>query len=532
TSLDVTDCASDARDATIVAIESPDCPGFLFELTNALTLCGFCIRGADIRVSDRTARDTFGLTEFGRRAPLEPERIRELHTVAVLIQQFTQWVQSSADPATALVRFRQLLRALIRAPDQAEAAIILQNPEVLRKVARVLGLSRHLWEDALRHQGLLIPWLADPDVLAEPVSGAQLCADLTANEWGDLNDFRSAILHLNQAKDRHLFRIELRHVLGHTNAFGEFSREVTQLAEAVLLSAAELGWEEFEKDSPAPACAWTLAGLGKLGGIEMGYASDIELLLIYDAVDQGSARWFERLLRRVKSIVQTRYDGIFDIDLRMRPWGQAGSAAVPLQQFREYYSAEGNAWPFERQAMIKLRPFGPDRKFGERVTALRDRAIYDGRKPDLLAMQGLREEQVRQHVRPSTIHAKLSEGCLVDLEYAVQGLQLRFGHKYPELRSSNTADAILVAGKLELITAEQLQTTLAAHQYLRQLIDCLRMVRGNARDLVVPERGSPQGHQLTRRLKLMYGDEMNLTRLAVHQDTVQRLIRAANAHCS
>lgn len=549
TELSITDRPGDDGGGTVVRIQADDSPGFLFELSNALNLCGFRIRRARIQLTTGVVDDELFITDGEERVPLTAARLEEVHTAATLIQQFSLWLPLNADPGRLLVRFRRLLQTLLGDPETRPSTAALRSHEVLGRVARVLSLSRHLWEDALQHQADLIPMLSDPQSLQNPVS----LADLKLEAWTAADQSSqdvSAREPLNRFKNRHLFRIELRHVLGHCREFGAFSREITELAEVTLEAAAMLAARELLDGDTAgtfmPPCSWTLAGLGKFGGIEMGYASDIELLLVYDdgshgngtgasgPPDASTGAWFERLLLRVTEIVSARRDGIFEIDLRMRPWGQAGSVAVALSQFESYYSAGGSAWPYERQALVKLRSFGPDVAFGRRLLEARDRIVYDDRPFDFAAMSGLREQQVRQHVQPGTTHAKLSEGCLVDIEYSVQALQLTWGRRHESLRTENTLQALQAADSVGLLPEKLFQASRAAYVYFRQLIDCLRMVRGNAKDLLIPAEGSADREQLVWRLNQIYGDgseAVSLGHLEDHRQVVRELMEHVRLVC-
>ncbi|MFM7924132.1 MAG: hypothetical protein ACKPJJ_28265, partial [Planctomycetaceae bacterium] len=105
-----------------------------------------------------------------------------------------------------------------------------------------------------------------------------------------------------------------------------------------------------------------IAGLGKFGGVEMGFASDLELMLVYAAEGRTAgpspltnAQFFERLVRLVEHGIRAPQDGIFHVDLRIRPYGQAGPAAVRLGDLQAYYESGGPAWPYERQALVRLR---------------------------------------------------------------------------------------------------------------------------------------------------------------------------------
>ncbi len=105
--------------------------------------------------------------------------------------------------------------------------------------------------------------------------------------------------------------------------------------------------------------------------------------------------------------LKSRREGVFEIDLRLRPHGRAGSLAVSLAAFREYFAPHGAAWPFERQALVKLRPVWGDASFGEEVVRSRDELIYSGEAFDTVAMRGMRERQLRQTGRAGRFNAKL-----------------------------------------------------------------------------------------------------------------------------
>jgi glutamate-ammonia-ligase adenylyltransferase len=149
-----------------------------------------------------------------------------------------------------------------------------------------------------------------------------------------------------------------------------------------------------------------VAGLGKFGGIELGFASDIELLLVYESAGQttgaqsiSNAEFFERMVRAVAAGIRAPQDGIFHVDLRMRPYGQAGPAAVRFPDFVEYYRLGGPAWPYERQSLVRLRAIAGDAGFGYTVCSAAREAIYLPQRFDFAAMQAMRERQIRQLVR-------------------------------------------------------------------------------------------------------------------------------------
>ncbi|MBL8814142.1 MAG: glutamine synthetase adenylyltransferase [Planctomycetaceae bacterium] len=529
---------------TKVDITGSDSWGFLYELASALSLSRFRVLRAIIRGDDQRVSDVLYVRERNGRPIDSEERRQELKLAATLIKQFTHWLPSASDPHLALVRFRELVSRLQPATAWARNMQSLQRPGVLHAVARVLGISQYLWETFLRsrHQELF-PLLVNADELA-----LRDCRDSLRLELDQLVDGATgaaAWTALNEFKDRHLFRIDMRHVLGHCRPFGAFSEELTELAELVVSKSLELAWLQeqqqwgipLESDGRTPA-RWMVGALGKFGGVEMGFASDLELILVYS--DSGrtngptsvsTSEFFDRMMNAVATGIVAPQDGIFHVDLRMRPYGQAGAAAVRLDDFRNYYRADGPAWPYERQALVRLRPVAGDREFGDRVLSAAADCTYMSGSFDFVSMRAMRERQVRQLVRGGSINAKLSDGGLVDFEYAIQALQISFGRQYPTLRHSNTLRVLQEATRLKLISEKQCHELERTYVFLRELIDCLRMARGNAKDLTLPAAGTRDWEQLSRRMQSIHDSEIPLESLESQMHQVREFSRQIEEMC-
>ena len=196
---------------------------------------------------------------------------------------------------------------------------------------------------------------------------------------------------------------------------------------------------------------------------------------------------------------------------------------MSLESFRRYFAPGGPAWSYERQALVKLRPIAGDAALGREITALCESYVFSGAPFDVAAMRAMRERQLRHLVTPGTINAKYSQGGLVDLEYIVQGLQITHGAADPALRVTNTAEAIARLAAAGVISAENDARLGEALLFLHQLINALRMVRGNNRDLTVPPAESEEFAFLARRLG--YGSDPARLGVAISEHTtwVQRL---------
>jgi glutamate-ammonia-ligase adenylyltransferase len=184
----------------------------------------------------------------------------------------------------------------------------------------------------------------------------------------------------------------------------------------------------------------------------------------------------------------------------LRPYGNAGALATSYTGFRQYYREDGPAQQFERMALVKLRPVAGDPVLGKHVEQARDGYVYSGRPLDIADIRHLRHRQATELVAAGAVNAKYSAGGLVDVEYFVQARQIEAGHTQPSVRTTNTMDAIDRLREAGVFSATQATHLRECYSFLRRLIDALRVVRGNAKDLTIPLSDSREFAYLTRRL--------------------------------
>ncbi len=528
---------------TVLRIDAPDTVGFLYEFTNALAFTRTNIARMVVRSVGSRVQDVLYVTDADGHKVLTPEKQRELRAAIVLIKHFTHLLPNSPNPEAALLHFREFLVQLFQRPNWPDEITSLERSDVLKALARVLGVSDFLWDDFLRMQyANLFPVVRDMDSLATAKPRTDLDAELTlaletCSVGGlDYPNWRAA---LNAFKDRELFRIDMRHILGLTSEFWDFAAELTDLAETVIGSALEHCQAELNEKYGQPLladgtpCGLSVLALGKCGGRELGFASDIELMFVYAGKGKttgpevtDSDDFYEKLVRAVVSAIQARQEGIFQIDLQLRPYGKAGSMAVSLEAFRRYYAPEGPAWAYERQALVKLRPITGDAWLGGELCRLRDEYAYQRSGPfDVTAMRAMRERQVRHLVTGGTFNAKYSPGGLVDVEYLIQGLQINHGAVNPVLRVTNIREAMSLLNAAGILSEADYTSLRKAHTFLRWLIDSLRVVRGNSKDITVPRYGSEEFAFLARRLR--YENDLEGLRddLLRYQTEVQEINR-------
>ncbi|MEA1996954.1 MAG: hypothetical protein U9N45_04920, partial [Gemmatimonadota bacterium] len=162
---------------------------------------------------------------------------------------------------------------------------------------------------------------------------------------------------------------------------------------------------------------------------------------------------------------------------------------------------------------------------GQRVLDHRDRFVYSGKPLNMEELARLHNRQIKEFVKAGTWNAKFSSGGLVDIEYHVQHLQIRYGPRDPSVRCTGTRTALKALKHGGYITAGEFESLIQAHEFLRRLINALRILRGNARDLVIPRRNSEEFYFLARRMGYTTGGESKLEEdLVFHRSKVAGLV--------
>jgi glutamate-ammonia-ligase adenylyltransferase len=528
---------------TRMRIVSEDTPFFLYSLATALALHDISIEHVQIRTVFNRVEDELEFVDATGRVITDPKTIDQIKLSALFTKQFTYFLPNAPDPYSALVRFETMVQDLLALSAQERWEDLLRDPKILQDLARLLGASNFLWEDFLRLEyENIVPMLKlDSGAFSTPSDEVRRRLDAALDGAGDPEDKRRV---LNEFKDREAYLIDLDHILDSSIDFLRLSNKLTRLAEAVIDAAVRLVWDEMVARHGEPTtiagipASYAVLGLGKLGGAALGYASDIELLFVFG--DNGNtagpavitnAEFYEQLFRDATKLVAAKREGIFHVDLRLRPYGNSGPIACSLENFCRYYGHDGPAHAYERLALVRMRAIGGDEELGRRITRLRDEMVYAGDSIDLPALRELRERQLAEKTKPGTLNAKFSPGALVDLEYGVQILQVIHGKNVEKLRTPRIHEALEGLTHAGVMSIEEAERLVEAYHFLRKLINGLRMLRGNAQDLFLPPLDSVEYTHLARRVRYVATEQQNAAeKLHVDFETHTAAVRAFVEH--
>jgi len=350
-----------------------------------------------------------------------------------LLPVILDWLSTAPDPDLGLLQLRKLAEGPTRAA--ALATTFRDMPGAAERVCRVLGSSR-LVGDALLRQPEVVELLGDDDWLVrERGSGELMSAALETLKWRDDDDARRA--GLRRFKRREFLRIGARDLLG-LAPVGVTARELSDLADASVEAALR---------SLAPALPFTVIGMGRLGGRELSFASDVDVLFVYDGTTSSNFEVAERTATALlREIGATTAEGqTFDIDARLRPEGKQGPLARSLDGYAHYYENWGQVW--ERQSLLRARVIAGNWALGARFLELIEGIVYRAPFPeaDAREIRRVKARVERERIPPGEdpeFHLKLGPGALTDVEFTVQLLQLQHGMEHPEIRTASTAEAL------------------------------------------------------------------------------------------
>jgi glutamate-ammonia-ligase adenylyltransferase len=425
--------------------------------------------------------------------------------------------------------FRQLCGSLLRvASEQPDPDLAINNLEqfvvstpareslfrlwldheaLLRVVLSLFGNSVFLSKRLIQQPDLL-DTLLNPASLTRAKTKAELRQDLQALV-GQASRYDERLDIVRRFKRAEEFRIGLQEIAGEADILITMGN-LSNLADIYLEAMLRIVWQEWARPIGLPESpeghGFLIMALGKLGGMELDFASDLDLLFVNEdpagtaVVPQQFAynKIAEKLMQAIGGM--SRYGTVFRVDLGLRPEGNKGPLVQSASGLRDYYQHRGQLW--ERQALLRARPVAGDAGLAQRVMQVIDAFVYEAPiRPDIVdnitAMrQRMQHERAREGQERWDI--KVGYGGLVDIEFLVQGYQLLYGVRLPALRVTSTWDALEALTREGIVPAQAAQSLRYAYSFLRRVESALRIVDDRSIN-AIPDNQADQ-RRLARRL--------------------------------
>ncbi|NJD05928.1 MAG: bifunctional [glutamate--ammonia ligase]-adenylyl-L-tyrosine phosphorylase/[glutamate--ammonia-ligase] adenylyltransferase [Methylococcaceae bacterium] len=379
---------------------------------------------------------------------LTPRGAQELNR---LLPPLLTEVLGLANPAVTLERVIRLLEAVTTRT--VYLTLLAENATVRSQLVRLADASSWIAQYIASHP-LLLDELIDPRQLQTPLSLDQLNAQLARRMASvEDDDGEQLMTALRQFKQANVLRIAAADLMGIIPIM-VVSDYLTWLAESLVTEVLAHAWhatvarhgvpDGIERDGPH---GFAVIAYGKMGGLELSYASDLDLVFLYggvadDAMTDGpqplsATQFFGRIAKRMINVITTRLlsGALYELDLRLRPSGNSGLLVSSLDAYRRYQME--SAWTWEQQALVRARFVAGDPAIGERFGAIRREAL--GRERELAALR-TDVAEMRQKMRdnlackdPGRFDLKQGEGGIADIEFIVQFGTLACSHRHPQL---------------------------------------------------------------------------------------------------
>jgi glutamate-ammonia-ligase adenylyltransferase len=465
----------------------------------------------------------------------ETERQREL--LAELTPRLLRQLAAAADPDMALNNLERLATA---AMDRGVLfGVLKDHPDAMTVVVTLAATSQFLADTLIRSPQIL-PWLLDPRVMRPRLPEA-MHEEIAAA----VRPFRSEEARANalrRVKRRELCRIGLRDILGDAD-LANTTQELSTLADACLAQAWAIARPGLVERYGVPRhgeartpTAFAIIALGKLGGEELNYSSDVDVCFVYEAEGETDGPavvpnrvFFARVAERLLALLTTMTEegAVYRVDLRLRPEGTGGPLALPLDAYRQYHETRGALW--ERQALIKGRAAAGDERLGRAFLDLARRIAY---RPgvereavgEIQAVKARIDRMLRARGRQER-HVKLGVGGIREIEFHIQALQLLYGAQDPWLQERNSLRALHRLAERGYLSWEESGVLARAYGFLRTIEHRLQILHA-LQTHTLPHDPAELG-KLARRLG--YGGDLDgaARRFLADYDATRRRVRAA-----
>ena len=378
------------------------------------------------------------------------------------------------DPDVTLERLLGLFESISRR--EAYLALLHEYPHALDRVADLMSASPWVAQYITQHPILLDELLDARTLLAKPdwpALQATLRASLTTAD-GDIERQMDMLRHFKNTQTLHCVAQDLAGTL----PLETLSDHLSDLASIILEEVLQLSWrglKQRHRDNPL----FAVVGYGKLGGKELGYASDLDIVFVYDDPAPEAAENYARLAQRINNwLTSVTAAGIlYETDLRLRPDGVSGLLVTPLDTMRRYQLEQ--AWLWEHQALTRARAVAGDAAIGRAFEQLRIEVLCAPREEAALrdGILEMRRKMLEAHPNKSTLFdLKHDHGGIIDVEFMVQYLVLGHARDHHELTANSGNLALLkTAAGLGLIGAAQAEETRTAYRQFRALQHQLRL---------------------------------------------------------
>lgn len=418
------------------------------------------------------AQSWANLCDFKNEPAIRRLSNKGLGVINRLMPQVIATLQTVANPDETLKRLLTLFKSV--AGRNVYLALLAENPHALSQLLKLSSASPWIGEYLARYP-ILFDELLDTRSLFEPLKKEDLEREIEhLVSRIDSEDLETLMIALRQFKQANVLRIAAADIMG-VIPLMVVSDYLTYLAESIVEFVVKHEWKMLtEKHGYPPQCDdektnFAVIGFGKLGGLELGYGSDLDMVFIYDCADGNAmtngekslscSQFYGRLAQKIRHILETKLlaGELYEVDLRLRPHGDSGVLVTHINTYEPYYHE--HAWTWELQALVRARFIAGDKNLGQTFSQMRQRVLSLPRDVEKLKTEVHEmREKMRENLDTKSAEKfdlKQSAGGIVDIEFMVQ-----FGILANAVKS---ADLTIYTDNIRLLESLQKQNVISEH---------------------------------------------------------------------
>ena len=415
---------------------------------------------------------------------------RSRRTLELITPLLVQELFESPAPDMALQNLERFMSAISRRPSYY--ALLAENHETVKILVSLFGMSAFLSKILIVHPELLESMATR--AYTSTIKQKNMMKMELAGLLEQTDNFEEQLDVLRRYRNEEFLRIGLNDIQAILEQ-PEITAQLTLLGETCLEAAYQLAMDDLKRfgqptynsENGESVANLAVIAMGKMGGGDLNYHSDLDIIFVYDHQGQtdgdkkiSNREYFAKLAQKIISILtlQTREGYVYKIDTRLRPSGNAGPLVTSLESFLEYHRKEAQVW--ERQALTKARVILGNTELAAQLIDVIEQTVYtsslsdEGRNEINRLRMRMENELARE--TDGSYNIKTGRGGMVDVEFIAQYLQLRYGCKHAELRTTGTYEALQKIRTLGLLPETSAERLYTGYKFLRKLENRLRII--------------------------------------------------------
>ncbi|NIS09849.1 MAG: bifunctional [glutamate--ammonia ligase]-adenylyl-L-tyrosine phosphorylase/[glutamate--ammonia-ligase] adenylyltransferase [Candidatus Dadabacteria bacterium] len=392
-----------------------------------------------------------------------------------IIPVLLKYVISSVNPDVSLRNVDRFLSSI--GSRSSIYSVLLENPEICALLSKLFSTSAYLSAFLIKH-----PEYLDILTLRSVWKDYKSCDEMTAELSETVKkepDFEGKLDSLRRFKHVETLKLSMMYLNGELEP-GYLGNYISMIADAVVNVGLKVALKEM-KPAKNRKKEIVVIGMGKLGGREMGYNSDLDVIFVYNGDDH---EYYSKLGQKLISVlsIPTGEGFAFKIDMGLRPSGNAGALVSSLESFKNHHKKGAMLW--ERQALLKARVIAGDKNLAEKVMSKIEGFVYkqplqDESIKEISRLRKRMELELAKETK-TKFNIKTGHGGLVDIDFVVQLLQLKHGAKHKKIRNTNTIQALESLFNEEIISESEFKALDSGYKFLRRIENAVRLIQDKA----------------------------------------------------